>query len=1459
MGVSCMAVSHDICSLGYFAGTLATAYRGTITSLVAKDFCMSGDDPIVVRGTVLAMPEGDYEASLVRSGAQLARAVLAKGYFELRVPRAVIEEARELQIDILQAGRHIGTFLLKQERTGGSYRSAVELSEDIAGADLQRLTAPIRGQVGLLRRAEEIIAQIHSTKKDWSAFSEKLNSFAIDVFWSAPVVFYGAFDLLAQFLLVAAENANLALSAKPVFNYVGLLALPLDKEQDRARLTAVAETWTGAVARSTVDLSVDAKGVIGLLSALRDRLPGADPIAVLAPLGRGLRRRVGETPFLDEHALSRLAGVIPRKTYAELGRFGAPAREQALRLLDAAEQLLRRGDGRAALEAYGRMDTEAFNDRSPMSALFAAADKHLSAQSADAFGAAAADLLGAAEGMSSRAREIVRQEIPAFLQRLAGLALPAAAGHILGAVEYAAEPLRGRIMLDPRTAKAVAQCGSAELTARYRNDLRAIAIPAARVRGISEDTWAEIVDPLHLERLDAFLDLLMEGGDTLGDLLAQVTANVAAGQVMIPDDRLFQRRISAYLGSPAMQAGFLLNYLLLERFPAYFNNVGATDRIRDHSTLLDSAGNDTILYFLRKQIHVNASSRNIELIERVLRSWTEADPGPLRGAVPRDILEKANRGLLARYAVVARPFLEGAGALDGSRFRYDRLLSLSDREIEERLAATGSSDNEALLKTKLLCELYKDVVRKYTLVRRDAAPVDARTRLAALLPELRKLKATILAPGRTEPQESLYFKRHIAFGIPSVLGSYREARFDALGDMVRIGQELPVLLEQVITETIAGDDGPGSENAGRWIGVLRDAWEALKLYGMRNRQIDEFSLLLASAPLSASQIMNVLRMWQRELAAEVASLGRTFEGPVVQVLNLLPREDLPAHLQSPGRKKDDETGRAADAVLRDILSSVPGLVESDRLLESLIHRLRAWSGTLPGHASAGGSDAAGPDSYDIHALTQEEAIQKAPQLGSKAKNLVLLHCGGFRVPAGVVLPASRTADYGTYTESEDFRAVLRKAVTRIEGRTGASFGGSGRPLFLAVRSGSYPSMPGILSSILYCGMNNDTVKAFAEFTGDERLAWDSYLRFVEHFAADVAGLSGWSTGNEERRQARSVPQLQALVERFRSRLATEGHPVPDDPYEQLRLCVRAVYASWYSSRAVQYRAATGTSEDWGTAVILMEMVPGNRPGAGASMFFTRDPATLEPGVFGESLENVTGDDIASGRLSGLPLSRAQAGAGHRSVEEADPELYAQHLALARAIEASFGGLPQEVEATYTRDSDGRARMFVLQTRRMEPGGGGSEAFAEVCGMERRVIGRGIGANGGALSGVVYFGDSPPEAEALGRQNRLPVILLRRTANTDDISLMSAVKGIITAAGGVTSHAAVLAQKFGLVAVVSCGDMSLTAGSEGSLAARFGDLPVHQGDAISIDGVTGLVFRGSCFETVPGREKETASR
>ncbi len=178
-----MKIANDICSLDYLIGTLATAYKGVITSLVMKDFCMTEEgNSATLKGIILSMPEGDYEACLIQSGAELSRTVLERGYFELKAGSERVKNARDLQIDIVQRGRHIGTFLLKKESTDGVYISAMELSDELKGMDLKRLTTPLLDKMGLLQKGEEIISKILSTKKDWSAFSDKLNGFSIDLF-----------------------------------------------------------------------------------------------------------------------------------------------------------------------------------------------------------------------------------------------------------------------------------------------------------------------------------------------------------------------------------------------------------------------------------------------------------------------------------------------------------------------------------------------------------------------------------------------------------------------------------------------------------------------------------------------------------------------------------------------------------------------------------------------------------------------------------------------------------------------------------------------------------------------------------------------------------------------------------------------------------------------------------------------------------------------------------------------------------------------------------------------------------------------------------------------------------------------------------------------------------------------------------------------------------------------------
>jgi pyruvate,orthophosphate dikinase len=194
--------------------------------------------------------------------------------------------------------------------------------------------------------------------------------------------------------------------------------------------------------------------------------------------------------------------------------------------------------------------------------------------------------------------------------------------------------------------------------------------------------------------------------------------------------------------------------------------------------------------------------------------------------------------------------------------------------------------------------------------------------------------------------------------------------------------------------------------------------------------------------------------------------------------------------------------------------------------------------------------------------------------------------------------------------------------------------------------------------------------------------------------------------------------------------------VPEEPMRQLIECVRSVYCSWHSEKAIQYRTAMSISEHWGTAVLIMPMLQANSKEAGASVFFTRDPKTFRPIPYGETKRASTGDDIVYGSHLSLPLSRVQA-TDEPYLEEEEPDLYGLHAEVAQQVEAAMDGVPQEIEAAYLRQND-QWKLFVLQTRAMEFYHNQVDRFHEVCRMESNILARGIGVHGGALSGVVTF-------------------------------------------------------------------------------------------------------------------------
>ncbi|HUI68582.1 MAG TPA: PEP/pyruvate-binding domain-containing protein [Nitrospirota bacterium] len=1453
-----MKTAIDICSLDYLIGTLATAYKGVITSLVVKDFCMTEEGNLVtLKGTVLSMPEGDYEGCLIQSGAELARTALERGYFELKAGSERVKSAKDLQIDIVQSGRHVGTFLLKKESTDGIYISAVELSDELKDMDFKRLTTPLRDKVGLLQKAEEIISKILSTKKDWSAFSEKLNGFSIDLFWSARNVYYGAYTILVHFLLKAAERTDVIGTSKPVSNLLEIMELPLERETDPKKLQLAAAAWLREVKDSSVNLSVNLRRAVNVLSSVDEKFSDAEIEPVIRNLLNSVKEKAASMPTFGLAILHPVSTFLSLDEYELLNKYGDRGRQEFSHKLSDVVRFIESKEYRRALDIFADLDTDILDDEKMVAAFFEIAGNHISEDHARSFSTALIELFAISPKLSRNALENIKSNTPMMFEKLSGFGRIDACAGLLSCIREAGSPLKEDIMTDPKLAASLLNSGSDELIALYTDDLKQIVIPAAKVSGHSADTWAEIVNPLHLERLSKFMDMLQLGSRRLQDVFIHVIANLYVSGVHIPDDKLYQRRVSAYLNSEAMKLPFFLNHLFLEKLPVYFNEVGAVSRTRDYSTELDSWGNDPVLYFLRKQVHVNASNYNVRLIEEIINSWVNDDPALLRAMVPRDMFGTLKPELFHRYSTVIKPFLESVGVIDADGLHIKRLLDVTVSENHPQLRDDGQVD-EIRTKVILICKLYQEIVGKYSLLSRDHVRRDPFIRLSEQFDKVKSLKQTVLSPEKTVAQESLYFKRHIAFGIPSVLGSYHEPKFDALGEMLRREAELGALFEEVLSGIEDKAWQFLRRDLSRWLSSLTVMHELLKLEGLENAQVDEIVTILKNGRLRISQIVDLLGMWQKELAWIVEFVTRTFHQSLVGILGRYPKDELPEYLMNLNSDEKDFANKAADIIIRDMMTGLTGLVEVDRIIDKLIRALKS-------HVADGADEELDVDEpgehktfFVIQELTARDAMRLAPLIGGKAKNLVYLSNLGFRVPPGLVFSSLHTPRYKEFTNSPNFMTVLKQAVKKIEDRSGTFFGDKDNPLFLSVRSGSYVSMPGILSTILYCGMNRDTLRAFMKNTGNPSLAWDSYRRFIEHYGTVALGLDMALFDNIMNDVMKkhavttqgelALEHLEEIAGLYERELSRRGMDIPNDVYEQLRQSVQAVYASWYSERAEQFRNVTETSVHWGTSVTLMQMVFGNDAGAGASVFFTRNPFTYKQAIYGETRENATGDDLVYGRQENRPLSKEQIRAGRESLEEVDPHLYFQHQELAKRIEDAMGGLPQEVEVTYTKDADGNRVISVLQTRRMEAGEDFFHTFDDICRMESRIIGRGIAAYGGALSGVATFTSSPEHIQELIKTAGMPAILLRKTASTDDVSLMPVIRGIITSAGGITSHAAVLAWKFHVTAVVACSDMTIEINEQGESYAMVGGVVVKEGTAISIDGSTGLIFSGICLST-----------
>ena len=500
-------------------------------------------------------------------------------------------------------------------------------------------------------------------------------------------------------------------------------------------------------------------------------------------------------------------------------------------------------------------------------------------------------------------------------------------------------------------------------------------------------------------------------------------------------------------------------------------------------------------------------------------------------------------------------------------------------------------------------------------------------------------------------------------------------------------------------------------------------------------------------------------------------------------------------------------------------------------------------------------------------------------LGGKGANLAEMSALGLPVPPGFTITTEACTHY--YANGSQYPAELegqvREALSRVEQLTGKVFGDAANPLLVSVRSGARASMPGMMDTVLNLGLNDVTVEGLAALAGDRRFAFDSYRRFIQMYSNVVLDLDHHvfeeilddhkDTLGLHIDTALTAENWEAVVRDYKALVERElGRPFPQDPHDQLWGAVGAVFASWMNDRAKFYRRMHDIPESWGTAVNVQSMVFGNMGDTSATgVAFTRNPSTGENRLYGEFLINAQGEDVVAGirtPQSITKVGREEMGETAPSMEEAMPEVFGQFRDVIGRLERHYRDM-QDIEFTVER-----GRLYMLQTRngkrtakaalkiavdlaaddlisrqeavmRIEPSSLDQLLHPTIDpAAHRDVIAAGLPASPGAATGKVVFNSD--EAERLGQAGE-SVILVREETSPEDIHGMHAAKGIVTARGGMTSHAAVVARGMGRPCVSGAGEIQI---DDKAGAFRVRGRTVKAGEVITIDGSKGEVLLGA---------------
>jgi len=998
-----------------------------------------------------------------------------------------------------------------------------------------------------------------------------------------------------------------------------------------------------------------------------------------------------------------------------------------------------------------------------------------------------------------------------------------------------------------------------------------------------DDNWQISIDKNHLKNVRVWFTLISIDPLRYKDLLAALTVDLIQKGVFVFDTDLFQKDVSNFLNS-RIESCYIQVKHLLRLFPVFFNEIGAEGEIRDLTTNIDEMTNrkDRLIHYLRKQVHIESNNTHVLLTEKIIYYWYDLDIKHLKNLVPKDVLEYVKQKDDLQIDI----HNEFKDFLNRKNLKVESLFQLPKQDFAKLFKHEDIEQNCNLKRIYLLYKLYYLLLEKYHFDSFDVIQILKRSQFYAqkdyvrfyrslirkdydsgitlLFDYIGKLNEVILDPNPSSGWENIYHKRHIAAGIPSVYGQYREPKFEAIGLIFRMESVIGRLLEKYIKQINLSYIT--AKTLKRIIRILDIFYKGLQLENISNEGLHSTIHMLKFGyritNLSISQYIDIFNRLKDSINEIINEYYYRF---YEYTLYKHEHNHLPAK-ESTGSSKTRENERKishvkerkAEEFYRELLSASFLVQEMDGFVSQILISLRSMVKMFT-HEQIDKVMSYDPDMLFVSLTEKNLRWDNQILLGSKAYFLRRMHNYNLPIPPGVVVTTElyrhRPVIRNHPQIYKEYEKMIQHNIKRLESSTDLKYGDYMKPLLLSVRSGAPMSLPGAMNTFLNVGMNDEITENLSRQKNFGWTAWDCYRRLIQSWGMsygiprddfDKLMLSYKKRYDIAQKTEFSPAQMRDLVFDYKKILEQYNVEFEENPFQQLKMAIVNVLDSWNSERAELYRQKLNIADEWGTAIIIQKMVFGNISlESGSGVLFTYSDRSDSPGINlnGDFTICSQGEDVVAGLVYTLPISEEQRKTinpktkqSTESLEKLFPQIYNRLLRYAHKLIDDHGYPHQEIEFTFEGPTEDQ--LFLLQTRDQIIRKKEEYTVFNLNNRKYKLIGNGIGINKGAINGYIAF--SHEDIEKLKKEKFTPLILVRPDTVPDDMDLLFECQGLLTSRGGVTSHAAVTASHLGIIGIVNCRELIV---NETQSFCTLGDLKLKADDRIAIDGNSGNIYLG----------------